>query len=186
MIDYLKGRNPEEEPKEDEDDSEEVPLAKNSTEGRLSAPENEDIPEPDTASPFAVGALNPDLAAAAEKHQHQVAEEDDATATTGLATQAIRTKPRTKRTKPHTRPTVNRIVYAVGVSLNFRISVPDDVTAEQITAAFQNGGHLTLGANPPFDYELSDMAVTNAEVGGTDGSDQFQPENVPGTDAAPE
>lgn len=163
MIDYLKGWNPEEEPEEDEEDSDGFTVEDNLHEEPL-LPNNEvdDVSELDSTSPFAVGALNPEFAAEVEDHQKQKALDAQEAATDGPVTQAVRTRP--AQTVAVTRLAANRTEYEVEVRIGFKVSVPEDVSAEDVTEAIRMAGHWTLGIETPFEYELSELGVVVGHV----------------------
>lgn len=165
MIDYLKGWNPNEEPEEDEEDSDGFTVEDNLHEEPL-LPNNEvdDANEPDVTSPFAVGALNPDFAVEVEEHQKQEALEAQDTTTAGPVTQAVRTRPRPAQTVAGTRLTANRTEYEVEVRIGFKVSVLEDVSAEDVTEAIRLAEHWTLGIETPFEYELSELGVVVGHV----------------------
>jgi hypothetical protein len=165
MIDYLKGWNPEVEPEEDEDDSEGFPLEDNLHEEPL-LPNNEvdDVSELDATLPFAVGAFDPDFAAAVDEHQKQESLEEDESAAAGPVTQAARTRPRPAQTPAVTHPAANRTEYEVEVRIGFKVSVLEDVSAEDVTEAIRMAEHWTLGIETPFEYELSELGVVVGHV----------------------
>ena len=165
MIDYLKGWNPEEEPEEDEEDSDGFTVEDNLHEEPL-LPNNEvdDANELDATSPFAVGAFDPDFAAAVEEHQKQESLEDEESAAAGPVTQAARTRPRPAQTVAVTRPAANRTEYEVEVRIRFKASIMEDVSAEDVTEAIRMAEHWTLGIETPFEYEMSELGVVVGHV----------------------
>ena len=198
MIDYLKGTwTPEREVEDDEEEYcgyvreghvEEEPLIEPTEQ------ESEEIPEPDATSPFAVGALNPDLAKEIEGNQ-QASDDVPPGETAGPVTQAVRTAPRPGRNAPvkqpatngtTVRPTANRTEYEVEVRLGFKFSVPEEVTPDEINEVLRDADRWTLGINAPFEYELSEKGVRVSHVRPWDGLDQFEPEVVPQAEAATE
>ena len=164
MIDFLKGWNPESEPEDNEDDSEGLPVEDNLNDVPL-LKGNEEEEEDDEAS------VSP-------KHQHRPEQ------TPKGRSGGVEKSPNKKSSVSE--PDVKRVEFGVKLSLNFSISVPENVTAEQIEAAFQTAGSLTLGKAAPFDFQLSEMTVMDVEVQAADGLDQYQPEVVPGTDDMPQ
>lgn len=168
MIDYLKGNwTPEDEEDGDEDDCfgairEEYIKA----EPLLSTTDHaaEDANEPDATSPFAVGAFDPDFAAAVEEHQKQESLEEEESAADGPVTQAARTRPRPAQTVAVTRLAANRTEYEVEVRIGFKVSVLEDVSAEDVTEAIRMAEHWTLGIETPFEYELSELGVVVGHV----------------------
>lgn len=167
MIDYLKGNwTPEDEEDGDEDDCfgairEEYIKA----EPLLPIdPEAEDANEPDATSPFAVGALNPDFAVEVEEHQKQESLKDEESTAAGPVTQAVRTQPRPAQTVAGTRLAANRTEYEVEVRVGFKVSVLEDVSAEDVTEAIRLAEHWTLGIETPFEYELSELGVVVGHV----------------------
>lgn len=165
MIDYLKGWNPEEEPEEDEEDSDGFTDEDNLHEEPL-LPNNEvdDVSELNATSPFAVGALNPGFAAEVEEHQKQESLEAQETTTAGPVTEAVRTRPRPAQTVAVTRLAANRTEYEVEVRIGFKVSVLEEVSAEDVTEAIRLAEHWTLGIETPFEYELSELGVVVGHV----------------------
>lgn len=170
MIDFLKEFwMPDEEGEDEEDDCfgnvredhvEAEPLVSNEA-------ETVDAPEPDENSPYAVGAFNPELKAAAEanqQEQHEGSQEVSPGATAGPVTQAVRTTPRNEKGKSRIRPAVNRTEFDVEVRVGFKLSVPENVTAEQVSAALREARRWTVGINTPFEFELSEMGVVVGHV----------------------
>lgn len=171
MIDYLKGAwVPNEEVESEEDDclgnsgesSDEpdsaVVLQSDADVPDDTKPDSDDdsfAPESDATSPFAVGAFNPALATAIAARQEGVTKADPA------AAKAARTQPHGK-SKPgggNYRPPINRTEYQVDVGVGFKLSVPDGVTAEEITDALRVIDRWTVAINTPFDYEMSEKGV---------------------------
>lgn len=176
MIDFLKGTwTPEEEAEDDEEDCSGYVRDEHVEEEPLIEPtqdESEEVPEPDAESPFAVGALNPELAEKIEENQ-QAWNTVPSGETAGPVTQAVRTTRRPRTTAPASqpatnrpviRPMVNRAEYEVEVRLGFKLSVPETVTAEEITEAIRMAQHWTFEIETPFEYELSEQAVVVGHV----------------------
>ena len=197
MIDYLKEFwIPEEEGDDDEDDCsgyvrdefvKDEPLlpSENDTDG---------IAEPEASSPFAVGAFNPFLANAVEQN-HQWQDNVPPGETAGPVTQAVRTNPRPGRNAPanrpanngtRIRPTANQTDYEVEVRIGFKLSVPANVTAEEIAVALQDVEAWSLAIETPFGYQMSEKGVVVNHVRPWDALDQFQPEPVPQVEAVAE
>lgn len=159
MIDFLKGNwTPKEEEDGDEDDcfgaireeyTKDEPLLPTTDHAA------EDANEPDATSTYAVGAFNPEFAAEVENHQEQKALDSQETATDGPVTPAARTRPRLA---------TNRTEYEVEVRIGFKVSVLEDVSAEDVTEAIRLAEHWTLGIETPFEYELSELGVVVGHV----------------------
>lgn len=168
MIDFIKGSwTPEEEAEDDEEDCSGYVREDHVEEEPLFTPQSEDaedVPEPDATSPFAVGALNPDLAAAVEEHQQNAAVPVHAGATAGPVTQAVRTPARPARGSPVFRPAVNRTEFEVEVRIGFKLSVPEHVTAADVSEALRLAEQWTVGMETPFDYEMSEKGVVVGHV----------------------
>lgn len=168
MIDFVKGFwTPEEEEDGEEDDCfgtvreeyiKDEPLLP------INDHTDDDANEPDATSPFAVGALNPEFAVQVEDHQKQEAFNGQETATVGPVRQAVRTRRRPAQTVAVTRLAPNRTEYRVEVRIGFTISVPDDVSAEDVTEAISMAERWTVGIGTPFDYEMSELGVVVGHV----------------------
>lgn len=167
MIDFVKGYwTPEEEEDGDEDDCFGAIREEYTKDEPLLPidPAAEDANDPDATSPFAVGALNPDFALEVEEHQEQGSLEIQATATAGPVTQAVRTRPRPAQTEAVTRPAANRTEYEVEVRIGFKVSVLEEVSAEDVTEAIRMADLWTVEIGTPFDYELSELGVVVGHV----------------------
>ena len=152
------------------------------------------IAEPEASSPFAVGAFNPFLANAVEQN-HQWQDNVPPGETAGPVTQAVRTNPRPGRNAPanrpanngtRIRPTANQTDYEVEVRIGFKLSVPANVTAEEIAVALQDVEAWSLAIETPFGYQMSEKGVVVNHVRPWDALDQFQPEPVPQVEAVAE
>lgn len=182
MIDYLRGVwVPEEDEEDDEEDAagvvENPPEEPEAVEDRAEDDEGSgDAPEPDATSPFAVGALNPELASAIDSHQQEpVAGTSVKTVspggtgippgqTAGPVTQAVPTPSKRSRRKEQTRPPASRTEYEVEVRLGFKLSVPDTITADDIRAALQVIARWDVSIRTPFDYEMSEKGLVMGHV----------------------
>lgn len=166
MIDFVKGYwTPEEEEDGEEDDCFGA-IREEYTKDELLLPTTdhavEDANEPDSSSPFAVGALNPEFAAEVEDHQKQEALDAQETATDSPVSQAVRTRP--AQTVEVTRLAANRSEYEIEVRIGFKVSVLEDVSVEDVTEAIRLAEHWTLGIETPFEYELSELGVVVGHV----------------------
>lgn len=165
MIDFLKGAwTPEDDAEDDEDDSSGI-VYEDDIEDEPLFSSQDDIDaesEPDPASPWAVGALNPALAAQIEannsandyEEQDQDQEDDESQAPAAQAPVQV----------SRATPAVNRTEFEVEVRISFKLSVPDDITAEAVMEALGETENWTIGIETPFDYELSERGVRVSHV----------------------
>ena len=187
MIDFLKGIwSPEDEAEDDEDDASGYEGENGVEEAPLFSEDQEtpDAPEPNASSPFVVGALNPDLAAAAE----EAAEAVSPGATAGSVVQAAPTVNGQHSSRPGrgARPAVNRTEYEVEVRLGFKLSVPEGITAEAVAQALGVNERWTVGIDTPFEYDLSERGVVMGHVRPWGSADEFQPASIPESEAVAE
>jgi len=188
MIDYLKNFwTPVEEGEDDEDDCF-GNVREDHIEDESLIPdqdaEGEEVPAPAADSPFAIGALNPDLAKEIEENQQQ-SDNVPPGATAGPITQAVRTPHRPARNTPANRPAVNRTEYEVEVRIGFKLSVPENVTPEAVTEAIRIAERWTVGIDTPFEYEMSEKAIVVGHVRPWDGLEEIQPEPIPNVEVVP-
>ena len=169
MIDFLKGWNPESEPEDDEDDSEGLPVEDNLNDVPLLTVHDEVEDEGNEEE------VEDDEASVSPKHQHRPEQ------TPKGRSGGVEKSPNKKSSVPE--PDVKRVEYGVKLSLSFTISVPENVTAEQVKETFRTGGSLTLGKAAPFNYQLSEMTVVEVAVQASDSLDEFEPEAVPQAEA---
>jgi len=163
MIDFLKGKwTPEDFEDEEEEDFHGVVHDEDIEEEPLfsSQDDMDDEAEPDPASPWAVGALNPALAA--QSHAQSDGNEDDEQ---DQEDDEPQTPPTQNPVRPNRHlPAVNRTEFEVEVRISFKLSVPDDITAESVMEALGETENWTIGIETPFDYELSERGVRVSHV----------------------
>lgn len=199
MIDYLRGVWV---PGEDEEDDEEdaagiVQNPPNDAEEGEDRTEDDDVsgdaPEPAARLPFPGGTVNPGSASGTESDQQVSAAgtsvEGAASAgssvspgqTAGAVVQAVPTAPKKSRKKERTRPPVTRTEYEVEVRLGFKLSVPDNITADDIRAALRDIARWDVSIKTPFDYEMSDTGLVMGHI--RPWLDGIEPHPIPGTEA---
>lgn len=200
MIDYIRGMwVPGEDEEDDEEDAagivESPPEDAEDGKDRVeNDDESADAPEPDATLPFPSGAVNPVPASAIESQQPgtaagaslQTAPPPGGSVpsgqTAGAVVQAVPTPPKKARRKERTRPPVNRTEYEVVVRLGFKLSVPDNITADDIQAALRDIPHWDVSIKTPFDYEMSDKGLVMGHV--RPWLDGIEPHPVPGMEVA--
>ena len=165
MIDFLKGNwTPDEEEDGEEDDCYGAIREDHVKEDPLFPEEDgngQELSKPDVTSPFAVGALNPDLEV--EEHKKQEALDAQETASSPVP-KAVKKQPRPVQTLPFKRPEVKRTEYEVELQIGFKLSVPSDVSVNDIKEAIRIAKHWTLGIETSFEYELSETGVVVGHV----------------------
>lgn len=90
------------------------------------------------------------------------------------------------KAKPISRPPVKRTEYEVEVRISTKLSVPENMTAENVAEAIRFAERWTIGLNVAFDYEMSDTSVVVGQVRPGSSLDQFQPASIPGSEAVAE
>jgi hypothetical protein len=158
MIDFLKGWNPDEEQEYEEDEAD----------GYLGVEKDEEYVGEVEVVPST--PTNPDSAAAQEANQqeHDVNSQD---ASPGAAAD----------TATEVDP-VKRIDHEVEVRLGFKLSVPENVTAEEIANALREAENWTVRIKTPFEFEMSEKGIRVSHVRPWDSHGQCEPEAIPSDD----